>query len=580
MHQQLTQTQPWGRKTGVALLCAVVTLSLVAACGGGDEGGEDGAAKVAIKRSMQQPVTEAAWQAVVADDDALGKLATATGRPFQAAGVIEGGDGRRLHWAEYAESADAPRDKVAVVFRRCDAKAACVVGTGVYTATGVALTDAAGVAVDALLLGEVVLHKTLKNHNLARNETVLRLDLKRNHIVDRALADTLVAAVTHGKRRLVLISAYGAAVGVPLKALRAVAQDSEIFDYVTVIEFARRRDLLALLPTMTPQDVLVWFGAGVLEPFTDKPAKSVGMTLSRGIFGDELIHRTHVDKLLDAPIMGGPGLILLVGSNSLTVDHAQQTGLMAEHLHQATYRPVVGFDGKLTAATAEAAAVATLKSLFAGDHLSDAMTAGSKAAQATATKATMTTMLTTDQAEAWRLPVAKGKFWSTPPKSATLRLYLKNSPKCVVLPTGGACTEAGFKVASQQGGDVPPEQLTAASVVFDCDPVFDGPWLSCTAKNAATGTDFTLRGVMTGQQEGDFILLTAAGAPSLKMKGVTIIGAGVIEKRSDAGGTLTMNFGGEAAGSTWTDAADHCCIAVTPLLTGNQSQRSVMTVKR
>ncbi len=548
---------------------AIVAVALSAACG--SEAGET-ETKPTIKRAIQRSIDQADWDLVVQDSaDLAGLVAKASGT-FQAAGVVEGGDGRRLHWAEYADGTEANRDKVVALFLRCDGDSVCVAGQAAYTATGAAITDAAGQPVDSLDLGEVVLHKTLKNHNLQKSETVLRLDLKRSHIVDPALADFHAGKVPDGKRRLVLLSAYGAAVGLPLTKLRAAVDAAGLFDEVRVIEFARRRDLVGLLPAMSAQDVLVWVGAGVLEPFSDKASKSVGMTLSRGVFGDELIHREHLAKLLDAPPLGGPGLIVLAGSNSLTADHEGQTGLMAEYLHLAPHRPVVGFSGKLTPATAEAGVIALLESLFKGDKLTAAMTAAAEASQAS-----LTTLLTPSQADSWALPKGKTSIWGdTPPKSASLKLFLKNSPKCVTLPAGGECSEQGFK----QGTAVPPEQLTAAHVLFDCEPTFDGPWLTCAAKNAATGADFSVRGVLTGTEEGDTVLVYATGAPSKKMKGVVAIGAGTIQKSSDAGGTLTISFGGPAAASTWRDGQDHCCVAVTPLLTGNQSQLSVLTVKR
>ncbi|MCO4760623.1 MAG: hypothetical protein KC502_03920 [Myxococcales bacterium] len=559
--------RPLRRAIALASLVSLTTMSLA---GCGSEATED-EAKTAVLRSVQTLLDEAGWGALVSADAELGKLVAQIGMPFQSAGRVEAADGRTLHWAEYADGADAVRTKVVSVFRRCDAAGTCVVGQASHTANGAAIVDGAGKTLTTLDLGEPVLHKTLKNHNLTRSETVLRLELKRKHIVDRVLAKTATAQLPNGTRKLLIVSAYGPEVGVPLTTLQAAAKATGVFDEVEVIAFARRTDLLSRLPLMTPQDMVIWFGAGVLEPFSDKASKSVGMTLSRGVFGDELIHRNHTKGLLDAPILGGPGLILLAGSNSLTSDHTEQTGLMAADLHQGSYRPVVGFDGTLTPATAEAGAMALLKELAAGKTLSVAMKTGSAAA-----KATMTTMLTAEQANSWLLPAKKSEFWGQAPKSGSLKLYLKNSPKCVTLPSGSVCTEQGFKT----GQAVPSDQLTAAHVVFSCDLTFDGPWLSCADKNDATGADFALRGVMTGQKKGDYVLITATGAPSKKMTQVTIVGAGVIEEASDAKGTLTLKFAGNAAGSTWLDGQGRCCIAVTPLLTGNQSQRSVLTVKR
>ncbi|HAN30165.1 MAG TPA: hypothetical protein DCQ06_01075, partial [Myxococcales bacterium] len=538
----------------------------LSACGGDDD---TAGSEVRIARAVQQMISEQDWQNVVDDSAELATLANSLQAPWLAAGVIEGGDGRRLHWAEYGPTIEANRQEIVALFRRCDAKDACVVGTASHTDTGSIWKDASGALITELDLGTPVLHKTLKNHNLQKSETVIRLELNRKHVIDPALTAYELNQSKFGTRRAVLLNAYGAGVGMALEELRASLEVKGRFDSVETIEFARRRDLISLLPSLTNQDVLIWVGAGVLEPFSDKPAKSVGMTLSRGIFGDELIHRNHLAKLLEAPPLGGPGLVVLLGSNSLTTDHPSQTGLMASSIHQSPHRAVVGVSGKLQAADVDNVGVTLIEALFAGDTLT---VAAEKAGQSAAV--TITTLLTAEQSDAWKMAKGKADFWDSPPKAASLKMFVQNAPTCVVLNAGDDCNVAGFKA----GNAVPAEQLTAAHVLFDCGLTFDGPWLSGTMTNEAVGTDFTLKGVLNCAEQGCSVLVHATGAPSKKMNNVTVVGAGSVTKSATSGSTLTLQFNGPAAASTYTDGEGRCCVAKSPLLQGNQSQLSVLTV--
>ena len=244
---------------------------------------------------------------------------------------------------------------------------------------------------------------------------------------------------------------------------------------------------------------------------------------------------------------------------------------MASYIHEAPHRPVVGVHGKLTPASLEAVGVSLLDALFAGDNLTAARTKAGAAGDVE-----VTTMLSPEQSDSWKLPKGKTDFWDAPPKSANLKMFVQNAPTCVTLNAGSSCDVAGFKA----GDSVPAEQITAAHVLFDCDAVFDGPWFTCEATNSTTGTDFKIKGVLSGVGEGNSLLIHVNGAPSKKMTQVTVVGAGTITKASNAGTTLTLQFNGPAAASTYVDGEGRCCVAKSPLLQGNQSQFSVLTIER
>jgi hypothetical protein len=395
--------------------------------------------------------------------------------------------------------------------------------------------------------------------------------LRRDVPVDAAVAQAELGAVAFGVRRLVLLSAYGPGVGADLTTLEQAAAATGRFDRVEVLHHARRADLRAILPTLTPLDAVIWLGAGVIDRFTDgKPDKSVGMTLARGVLGDELISREQVKGLLDQPALGGPGLIVLAGSDSLTADHASQSGLLAQELLGVPFRPVVGFDGALRWATAQAAAAALLQALGAGETLSAALAEASAAAGG----ATARTALDPTLADKWLLPKASADFWGGQQRTAKLDVFLKVTPKCVE-PVAGACDLAAWKA----GVPVPSVDTTASSALFRCDVTVDGPFFTGAAKNAATGTDFEVRGLLRGVTVGEGVLLSLRGSADSKLRDITVLGEGLVESVDAGAGALTLRFGGPAAASTYRDAADRCCIAVTPLLTGQKANEQLSTLR-
>ena len=569
---------PPAHGAAVRVFATMAMVLALTACGGEDDGEATKAAAAVPARKEQSNLDEAGWKAALAAQAELAALAAKIAQPFRAAGFIDELDGGKTLWAEFGASDDDLRTSVVTIWQHCDAKGTCSRGQGSYTATGAALKDEAGAEVNSVGTGAPVLNKRLLEHNLTKaNSVLIGAGLDRKNPVDPPKLAADLAKVTFGTRRLLLLSAYGPQVGVTAANIVAAAEKAGVFDRVDLVHFARRGDLAALLPQLTPLDVVVWLGAGVVDTFTDgKPDKSIGMTLSRGVLGDELIHRDNTKGLFDQPPVGGPGLIVLAGGDSLTSDFASQTGLLAQSLQEWPLRPVVGFDGKLSLAAAEAGVQALLASLAGGKNLQEALAAsGTAATKANGSLGAVAALAAVDatQTEQWTMAPKSSAFWAAQPSKVTLKLYVKITPKCVEKVTG-TCDEAAFKA-----GKAVTSGLTASTAIFECEATFTGPWFDCTTKNDQTGADFRIRGVMRGRAVGDGIYLVAQGSPDKKVRSIDLLGNGAIEAVDQGGGATTIRFGGLAAASLYLDADEHCCVAVTPTLVGQKSTEELSSFK-
>ena len=529
-------------------------------------------------RTLQQALDEAAWAKEVTDDAALDGLAQKITQPLQAAGVIEDDDGGRLIWGEYAATALAPRQEVKVVYRFCAGAAAgsgCGVGSGEYTATGVTLRDEAGAAVSFVGIGRAVLLKEAIKGQSEGYPTVLRGALQQSGLLDPVATAAWFAQVAWAKRRFVVINAYGSEVGVVATKTLNAAQASGRYHEITELAYARRTDVDRLLATLTPLDTVVWLGAGVVETYmSGNAAKSVGMTVSQGIFGDAFYHRDFVGPVLDHAPLAGPGLMVLAGSNTLFADSPGQSGVFATYLRAFPFRPVVGFDGKMEAGEADAAAAALITALAEGDSLEQAMGAASAVGGAKATS-----LLELETREAWRLPVANDALLGKTASAGKLKLHMSISPPvCVDIGGLGAkCDTASFDAAAKAGKQIDASLLTAQHATFLCDTTFNGPFFSCSADNANFGAKFELHGVLQGAEVGAHVAVYARGSASDKVQGIALIGVGTIKVADVGGGTTTLLFDGPAAASTFTDASANCCITKKPSLSSNTSEPSSLT---
>ena len=519
-------------------------------------------------RTKQQPISADEWAKEVAGDTSFAAVVKAAGSTWQAAGRIEDSDGASVLWAEYAPDAAATRSQAVGIFKHCKADK-CTVGTARYSAAAATFSDAGGAALSGLVMGEPVLSKTLKGHSLDQDPTVLA-PLTRSWIVDTGVTKGHFAGTTFKKRRCVVLNAFGTAVGAGAGALVASATKTALFDAVEVIDFARRQDLERLLQTLTPLDALVVLAPGVMEPVTATGAgtKPIGIMLSRGVVGDELVHYKHIKDLLPAPPLGGAGLIVLVGSNTLTEAAQAANSSFATVLAAAPTRVVVAMQGKVGWVQAQKVAGSLLTELAGGKELEVALGTAVLGVDGIKLLAPMEKSLR----QAWKIAGKSAAFWSKVPSKSDLIVYVKvDPPKCVE--GVASCDRAAFNVAwGDASKRTAAADLTAGAMRFDCSPTFDGPWFECAADDPAVGTKFSIKGVMRGRAAGDRFWFWLVGSASKAYRDLAVVGEGAIEKADVGGGATLVQFRGLAAAAPYTDADNRCCVASSPLLQGYKNE--------
>lgn len=516
-------------------------------------------------RTLQEPLpatcadkVTVCWDSEVKKNTKLSALAGAVTKPLQAAGAIQDGDQNRLVWAEFADSADAPRNAVNVLWGLCKVDGSgCSAGTASYTDTGAQISDDAGKAVARIGIGLPVLRKQLKFHAPDKDPTLLA-PLTQGFKLDPAEAKANLGKVKAKTRRMVILNAYGPQVGLPVTPLADAAKKLGLFDSVEVVDFARMDDATAVLPTLTGLDVLVWVGAGVVEKFTDKPEKPLGITVSRGVFGDQLVYGKSLGTLLGAPPLGGPGLVVLAGSSTLASDYYTDKSTVGEGLFASGSRALVGFGGRVSPDDALTAVSKLLGSLAGGANLDAAMAAAGQPLLSPMDKTLR---------QKWLLPGKNAAFWGAkPPSKASMTIQVKMDPPFCTYPID-PCDRASYNSAYEQN-KIPAESLTAGHATFVCPELqISGPYISCAAKDANSGADFSLTGVLRGRGKGDKFWLFLQGTANGKYKQMTVVAEGAFEDLDEGGGKTTLRYRGIGAAGPYMDQDNNCCTAGAPALT-------------
>jgi hypothetical protein len=533
------------------LACVAVALS---ACG---DAADDAAATPSVPRTSQDPLalacdakTPVCWDTELAKHPPLQALISQLGLPVQAAGQLQDASGTTLLWAELASSPEAARTDVRAVFARCAKGAACSYGQAAYTATGATFSDASGAPLSQVAVGRPVLRKKLKAHAPDKDPTLLA-PLQDTAKPDAELVRQRLSQVADRQRRCVILNAYGPELGLDPAAIVTAAKNSGRFDRVDVIHYVRAADIELLLPSLTPLDAVIWLGAGVYEDRSEGP-RLLGMTVSRGVFGDQLVYGKTFPDLLKVTPLGGPGLVVLAGAQSLAPNSWKDLNTLGYVLTDSG-RAVVGFGAtQLPPEQAISATAALLTQLGKGATLSAAMAASNPGFLAN---------LEATAAGKWQLAAPSASFWSgKPPGKAAMKLHLRlDPPSCVAAGSVEVCDRTSWTEAYAKNA-VAATELTAGHATFDCPSLqIEGPFFSCTAKDANTTADFQLRGVMRGTAEGDRFWLVADGTANLKYKQLLAIGEATWGKSDAGAGKTTVKFSGPAAAATWLDDEERCC---------------------
>ncbi len=560
----------------VIVLCAACGSSTAPATGGSD---------LLPVRTSQAGLTADGWQALLQSDAGLTALVNAQTQPLQKAGTVVAADGTTLDWAEYAPALDAPRTQVAVVFRSCltagaDTPRVCTRGTGVYTATGATLTDDAGKPLNLVPMGAPQAWEWETSSNLDNDNSTIVAGLSGDSPpVDVTTVLAQSNAILAQKRRFVVLSSYGLQSGVDISPIAQAARDSGRFDTVETIEYVRRTDIEAVLPSLTALDTVVWVGAGVQRKSSKSspPSNAIGMNVTRGIVGDETYYGKIAGPLLDTPPLGGPGLIVLAGQNTFLGDVYDKQSLAAAWYEPGT-RPIVGFSLPLGTPGPEGYAhialsdvihttTALIKNLGAGQDLDNAM-AGAASGQAF----TLTSPMASDNRKKWTWTAPNSSFWAKQPTTGSLTIQLSLTPNCVK--PVDACDYAAWQSGVKASGMV----NNAVAIVCD-NPTFVGPYFTCAGGDSQPpGTKFTVHGILRGTLADDHVLFLAQGEAGGPLGGIVVVGDGVLngDGIDIGGGTTTYKFGGQAVASPYTDTDGNCCWTQPPQLIGNSANLSAL----
>ncbi len=533
------------------LACAVGLVTGSAGCSSDDGATASGPS---IDRATQDPLaigcdaaSAGCWDAELAKLPDLQTMVGTIAKPVQAAGTLTDKAGNRLIWAELAATADAPRTEVSVAFARCSAKNLCKVGRADYTASGATFVDASGAPFGDVTIGRPILRKKLKAHAPDKDPTLLA-PLETSAKPDAELAWATWSGMQFKKRRCVVLNAYGPEVGLSAAPIAQACSTSGRFDSTEVIDYARVSDMAAILPTLTPLDALFWVGAGVYEERTEGERRH-GMTLSRGVFGDQLVYGKGSPDLIKGLPLGGPGLVVLAGADTMAANSWTDINTLANVLHDVPARAMVGFTAK-TGGTALVAAAGQLgKSLFGGAALSTALAGAG---------APVVSDLAPDTLSKWKWAAPNASFWGGKnPTKAAIKMYVRLEPP-ICTHVADACTRSTFN-AAYKTDQVPATEMNGGNSTYICDLQFDGPFFSCDVDNPDAGQKFMIRGLMRGHAEGDRFWVLALGTGLTLYKDLLVLGEGVLGKSDHGGGSSSVQFSGDAVVGTWTDPDGRCC---------------------
>ncbi|MEC9073322.1 MAG: hypothetical protein VX938_13110, partial [Myxococcota bacterium] len=333
---------------------------------------------------------------------------------------------------------------------------------------------------------------------------------------------------------------------------------------VQEISYAREADVIRELESMDGLDALVWLSQGVREEVKSgwQQSRTVGLTVNRGAFGQTLFSRDDLSAAGEYNVSAGPGVIFLAASQSHSdgTDGQPDAGSLWGRLDDGD-RLVVGLSGDADVKEVLESAVAFFDVLLDGTStLADALEAGTAALGSGAT-------LVSNAYEPSSVTWLEGydQIWDTvgfTPSNVQAVIPITATPYC------------GAPGATKTAGDEGHTQPFA-------DVVFDGPFFEGNRVTELTGlsVDVTIRGVVTGFNEGDRVLVEVFGNFDDDYRGYHAFGEGTIrEVELDDEGVYTVHFNGAAHTSPYDNSLGEECVLNNPQISTTTSVRAKLVM--
>jgi len=370
---------------------------------------------------------DAFWAAASGDTDLLAIrscLEAAGFATFVAAGDV-GYDGARLDFAAYSDGSGAVRAAV----RHC-ASDACVRAIAEEVEGVVRWHDCEGAEVE---VRPVPLPYLLRELAIKDSTTTLVSPLTAEPVD--------LGAIDLSQRRLMVFNQFGPTTG--LGAAELLPDGVQGFYQVVLDDHAQWEAVRGAMLTAYPHEVMVWAGQPIRQLYKQSVKqgmppyyKTVAMAAASGLYGIRRVTASEVRQAFLAAPFSGPGVVVLVGSESLGdgTPGMKVPSALAREL-DIPGKVVAGFQKDAHPAVLVAATKEFLARLFAGASAGEARDRANALLSAWGVEARLS--LTDSSDAAFHLPPTAASFWGGQEVvAADMKLYLHMRLWCETKPGG------------------------------------------------------------------------------------------------------------------------------------------------
>ena len=518
-------------------------LVLVPACGsgGGDDGIDAPPAPTGPVSAVQDEWTEDAFWAAVGNDAELAalrdKVAADGFTTFVTAGAIAEDGGARLEFSAWADSSAAPR----AVVRHC-VEPLCLVAIARVDNGTVAWVDATG--------------KDVPVRNIAIPPLLRELAVSggTSSVVAAETVATPVdpSSIDLSRRRLVVASQFGADVGLAGASVLGDLATAQLFSEVVVYDHTGWADVETVLKGGYPHEALVLVSQSVRQMFKQSVAKgqpnwykTLGYEMSAGVYGFQRVTADVVAAALKVAPLAGPGLVFLLGGESLGdgTDGMTKAPQAAAVQLQFEGKVIAGFIGHDTPAILVEATKDFLSQLAGGktagearDHANAVLTAWGSTAQVG---------FAYGSDEAYKL-LPLGDFWhGKAPAAADMAPFFHFRKYCAA--------KAGLPEKAIEEAQANPaiRDMTVNGPAFEGSMELEiGPGETLHA---------TVRGVLGELREGAHFYFAYVGDAKDGYQGLTLYANARIITVKSAAGATTIEFAGTAEALPYTTSDGQVC---------------------